>query len=57
MEDLKKAPAEEVLNSPRMKELTDLFSKGVKCGYELAINFEEFLNGFKEELTCKQKVK
>ena len=55
VEELRDAPVTQVLNSPRIIALTNLFNKGKESGNDLAINLAEFLEGFKKELQEKGK--
>lgn len=55
IEHLRGASAAEVVNSPRIVNLSVLFKKGAACGNEIAINLEEFLEGFKKSLKEKTK--
>lgn len=57
MEALRNVSPKQVLSSPRMIALTNLFQKGKECGNDLAINLMEFLDGFRNDLIQKSKKK
>lgn len=55
IEELREAAPEQVLSSPRIIALTNLFNKGKECGNDIAINLVEFLDGFIKDLKQKGK--
>lgn len=57
IEELRNSTSQEILNSEKIVKLTILLKKGQNCNNDIAVNLLEFLEGFKEELKQKNKLK